>query len=142
MQRAIDRITSEKEFLKSLTRTRFLDMVFNMLVGAVVCLKHQGFHEEREWRVIYAPNRAPSTLMQPEVQIVSGVPQLICKIPLDKTVDSALADIDLASLFSRLIIGPSPYPWVMYTALVDALRKSGVPDADQRIVASTIPIRG
>ena len=142
IQNVIARITSEKAFLKTLDRTHFLNMVFNMLGAAVVCLKHQGFHEELEWRVIYAPNRTPSALMQSELQTLNGVPQLIYKIPLDKTVDPAFADIDLASMFSRLIIGPSPYPWVMYTAFVDALKNCGVSDAERRVVVSTIPIRG
>ena len=35
-----------------------------MLVAGVTCLKHEGFHEEREWRVLYAPNRTASPLME------------------------------------------------------------------------------
>jgi hypothetical protein len=69
------------------------------------------------------------------------VPQIIYKVPLDVSFSDALADLDLARIFDRLIIGPSPYPWAMYQAFVAALTNCGVPDAHNRVVVSDIPIR-
>jgi hypothetical protein len=66
---------------------------------------------------------------------IGGVPQIIYKIPLDKS------ELDLASMFDRLIVGPSPYPWVMYEAFVDALTRAGVTDAGNRVRISEIPLR-
>src|SRR5262249_33919387 len=37
------------QFLRSLDRQMVVGAVFNMLVEAVTCLKHEGFQEEREW---------------------------------------------------------------------------------------------
>ena len=122
----IQHITKHCEFLRTVDRSLVVGTVFAMLVAGVVCLKHEGFHEEREWRVIYAPRRTPSPLMESATEIVNGVPQIVYKIPLDAAVSDTLSDLDLACLLDRLIIGPSPYPWAMYEAFVAALAKSGI----------------
>jgi hypothetical protein len=44
-------------------------------------------------------------------------------------------------MFDRLIIGPSPYPLVMCDAFTEALKAAGIPDAENRVRASGIPIR-
>jgi len=103
-----------------------------MLVAGVTCLKHKGFHEEREWRVLYAPNREPSPLMEHSTETIGGVPQIVYKAPLDSNVSQELADVEMSRIFDPLIIGPSPYPWVMYQAFVAALNEIEVPDASNR----------
>jgi hypothetical protein len=115
--------------------------VFNMLVAAVTCLKHEGFHEEREWRVIYAPQRVPSELMESSIEVVGGIPQTVYKILLDGKKSDALADIDLARLLDRVIIGPSQFSWAMYEAFVKALSDLGVEKPETRVCISGIPIR-
>ena len=57
MHTVIKNVSAYKDFLRSLERQRILAMVFIMLISAVVCLKHEGFREEREWRVIYSVKR-------------------------------------------------------------------------------------
>ena len=108
----------------------------------MVSLKHEGFQEEREWRTVYAPNRWPSSLMESGTEVVSGVPQIVFKIPMDVTKSEKLADLDFSRIFDRLILGPSPYPRPMYQAFVDALKKAGVENAQDRVSVSGIPIRG
>jgi hypothetical protein len=105
------------------------------------CLKHEGFHEEREWRVIYSPKRFPSSLIEASTKVIAGVPQLLYELPLDRAVSPVLDDLDMSKMFDRLIIGPSPYPWVMYEAFTDALKKAGVEEAEKRVFMSCIPIR-
>jgi len=138
----IENIRTNGEYLRSLDRSVVVGIVFNTLVAAVACLKHEGFREEREWRVIYAPKRSPSALMESSTEVVEGVPQIVYKAPLDATVSDALSDLELARMFYRLIIGPSPYPWVMYEAFVAALGQAGVANAGSRVFVSNIPIRG
>jgi len=116
-------------------------MVFNLLVAGVICLKHEGFREEREWRAIYAPNRTPSDLMTSSIEVINGIPQQIYQIPLDVTVSPALQDLDFAKVFDRLIIGPTSYPLPIYDAFVKTLRASGVTDAETKVFISGIPIR-
>lgn len=137
----IKNIHTHCDFLRSVERSVVVAYVFNMLVAGVTCLKHEGFHEEREWRVIYAPKRLPSPLMEHSTEIIGGVPQLVYKLPLDMNASSDLADLDISRLFDRLIIGPSPYPWVIYEAFVEELTKVGVPEAGKRVFISGIPIR-
>lgn len=137
----IQNIRTNCGFLRSVDRQFIIGMVFAMLLAGVVCLKHEGFHEEREWRVIYSPKRTPSSLMESSVEIIAGVPQIIHKIPLDTAVSATLADIDLSRMFDRLIIGPSPYPWPMYEAFVAALKEINVPNAEGQVFTSCIPIR-
>lgn len=142
--RVIGNIRDNHEFLKSLGRERIVNSVYNMLVAAVTCLKHEGFKEEREWRLIYAPNRWPSGLIQRSTEVVRGVPQVVYKIPLDAKTPGApggITKLDLANLFDRLIIGPALYPFSMIDAFGTAIREAGITEPEKRIVLSGIPIR-
>jgi hypothetical protein len=141
IEEVIANVGANSEFLRSVDRSAVLGTVFSMFLAGVTCLKHEGFHEEREWRAIYSPKRAPSPLMESSIEVIGGLPQPVYKIPLDVTVSPALASLDFATAFDRLIIGPSPYPWVMFEAFVAALQKSGVSDAAERVFVSEIPIR-
>jgi hypothetical protein len=42
-----------------------------------VSLKHPGFYEEREWRIIYFPEMERSSVIEEAVASVRGVPQII-----------------------------------------------------------------
>jgi hypothetical protein len=129
------------EFLKSIGRSRIVQCVFNMLAAGVTCLKHEGFKEEREWRLIYAPKRWPSTLIESSTEVVGGIPQVVYKIPFDMTVPGIPSVLDFSNIFDRLIIGPSQYPWAIGEAFITALRNAGVAVPEGRCFASEIPIR-
>jgi hypothetical protein len=137
----IKNIRASHDFLLSVDRPIVVGTVFNMLVAGVTCLKHEGFHEEREWRVIYAPSRSPSPLMESCIEVVGGIPQVIYKLPLDVKVSDALAELDLARVFDRLIIGPSQFSWTMYEAFTKAVTAIGVEQGEGRVFISGIPIR-
>lgn len=141
MAEVVKNMQAERDFLRSVERPVVLASVFNMLVTAVTCLKHEGFREEREWRVIYAPRRFPSDLMESSLEVVGGIPQIVYKLPLDARVSDALADLDVTRLFDRLIIGPSEFSWPMCEAYRKALTAIGVEQADKRVFISAIPIR-
>jgi hypothetical protein len=138
----VQNVQRETDFLRTVDRQVLINTIFLMFLAAAACSKHEGFLEEREWRILYSPDRWPSPIVESSTETIDGVPQLIYKIPLDVSASPALEQIDFARMFDRLIIGPSPYPWVMYRAFVEALKSAGVADADQRVVASNIPIRG
>jgi hypothetical protein len=57
------------------------------------------------------------------------------------TAKSVLADLDLARLLDRLIIGPSQFSFPMCEAFTKALTALGVEQADKRVFISGIPIR-
>jgi hypothetical protein len=106
------------------------------------CLKHEGFQEEREWRVVHCPDfDVKSKLITSSVEPISGIPQLVYKLPLDKSIDPILEDIDFSNIFDRLIIGPSQFSIAMSAAFVNVLSQIGVPEASKKVFASHIPIR-
>lgn len=137
----IKNINANIPFLKSVGRQEIVNWIFYMLLLGVTCVKHEGFREEKEWRVVYCPHLYPSPLIESANETVGGIPQIVFKLPLDKTVDPILDDLDISKLFDRLIIGPSPYPVAMFDAYVDALSKAGVAEAGKKIFISNIPIR-
>jgi hypothetical protein len=137
----VENIRNNRDFLRSTDRSIVVGTVFAMLMAGAVCLKHEGFHEEREWRVIYAPKRLASSLMESSTEIFGGVPQIVYKVPLDETVSDSLRDLDMYRMFDRVIIGPSAYPWAMYEAFTAALARAGIQDAEKRVFTSGIPIR-
>jgi hypothetical protein len=134
-------IQEERDFLRGLGRAFLVTNVFLMHVAHIVCLKHEGFREEREWRIIYAPRRSPSPLIESAVEIISGIPQLVYKIPLENNSSAGISGIAFADLFDRIIIGPTQFPWVMYEAFVAALDHAGIKDAANRVFVSQIPVR-
>jgi hypothetical protein len=140
MDDVIKNIHTYSDFLRSVDRLVLVRTVFNMLVMAVTCLKHEGFHEEREWRVIYFPMRLPSSLIEASTEIIAGVPQLLYKLPLDEAVSPVLDELGLSKMFDRLLIGPSPYPWVMYEAFIAVLAKAELQNPTSVSSCSNIPI--
>lgn len=139
--RVIGNVRQNVEFLWEAGRETLIGYIFMMLSAGVTCVKHEGFHEEREWRAIYAPKRVPSLLMEQVTATVGGIPQTVFKLPLDAGVSAAIANLDFANLFDRLIIGPSQYAGAMAESFMNALAAAGVPDVAKRVCISGIPIR-
>jgi hypothetical protein len=140
LQAVTANITTEREFLRTFGRERILTLSFTMLVAAVVSLKHVGFAEEQEWRVIYSPKRTPSALIKSTTEIISGVPQTVYKLPLDRDI-AEVGELDIARVLDRVIIGPSQFSLAIHESFVNALAKAGVENPAARVVMSGIPIR-
>ena len=141
IREVIANIKTEGAFLRTVAQPFIVASVFNMLLSGVTCLKHKSFKEEREWRAVYSPKFLPSGLMKLSIKTIGGVPQPIYEMPIDESFDPALADLDLAGIFDRIIIGPTQYSWPIYEAFVDELKKIGVKDAESKVFNSDIPIR-
>lgn len=139
----ISGIEDNQEWLSSLPVKYLYELVFNMLKFGIICLKHKGFEEEKEWRIIYTPTtRVGNSPLEDVTVTVSGVPQRVYKIALkDYTSEQGAFDISPNSLVKRVIIGPSNYPEVIKDAVVDTLNKAGVIEAEKRVVISDIPLR-
>lgn len=88
-------------------------------------------------------HKLPSPMMESSTEVIGGVPQPIYKIPLDGSLSPALAGLEFSSIFDRLIIGPSEYPFPMYEAFTAALINAGVQQetAKTRVRISGIPLR-
>lgn len=141
MRQVLDNVTRETAFLKSIDPEQIYHYLFAMIFSGVTSTKHPAFREEREWRAVHSPDIFPSTLMEKSVEVISGVPQHVYKVPLDKNVSDQVAQLDVADIIDRVLIGPSPYPWPLYQAFVDVLRDAGVSNPDERVIVSGIPLR-
>ena len=148
LEEVIGNVRANRDDLRMIGRDVLVELVFLTFLFRVVCVKHEGFHEEREWRAIYAPMLGPyasalgpSRLMESSTEVVSGVPQVVYKVPLDASVSDQVADLDFTQIFDHLIIGPTSYPWPIYSAFVDELTKAGLANAAGRVRVSEIPIR-
>jgi hypothetical protein len=137
----VSNIRRSKEYLRAVDRRWLLDMVVSMLTSAVVCLKHEGFHEEKEWRVIYSPQRFASPYIETSIEVVTGVPQRVYKIPLQNNPSAGLSGLEPDELIDRIIIGPTQFSWAMFEAFTAALTAVGIRNAGERVFFSQIPVR-
>ncbi len=137
----IANLNSHHDYLVGFERDRLKTLILFMLASAAVSIKHIGFHEEKEWRIIYFPRANPSKVITSSIETVTGVPQIIHKIPLVENPKENVTGVGIPALIDRIIIGPTMYAAPMYTAFVSALNEAGIADAAQRVVVCGIPIR-
>lgn len=137
----LDQMIEKCSIWTSLDRKFLMSYIFTVFRFAVICTKHPGFHEEREWRVVYAPTLEPSATIMRSLGSIKGVPQAFYKLPLRHSPDDGLIGADIPSLLERLIVGPSQYPLTTAKAFVAVLADLGVENASDRVCVSNIPLR-
>jgi len=105
--------------------------------------KHDGFREEREWRIIYMPERDPQGVWKDKFKLhyligARGVePKLIFKIaPLDP-----LYMWTFSSILDKIILGPSLSSWLARRSIARMLETVGKAEFRQKVSASGIPLR-
>lgn len=114
---------------------------FYMLVMAALSLKHSGFGEEKEWRMILLPDALPSEHVERSVEVIAGVPQMVYKIPLEDKPDQDICGVSIPDLIDQVIIGPSVYPIPIFDAFSQILKDAGISDPHSRLTISDIPLR-
>lgn len=83
LSKMIDGLEREKAAIDRCTADEVLQAVWVALSTATLSIKHQGFEEEQEWRVVYtAASRSIGNPLPKEHQTISGLPQTIYKLPL------------------------------------------------------------
>jgi hypothetical protein len=139
--KVICNVADNRDYLTTLDRDRLKALIFFMIASAAVSIKHKGFHEEKEWRLIYLPRANRSNVITSSIEILGGVPQIVHKIPLVENPAENVTGVSIPTLVDRIIIGPTVYAVPIYQAFVQALSEAGMTDAASRVVASGIPIR-
>ncbi|MEP1573633.1 DUF2971 domain-containing protein [Roseibium album] len=134
-------VSANGELIQRLGETACHSFMFEAFRFALVCTKHPGFHEEREWRAVHSRTFNRTDRIKMDVETVGGIPQKVCKIPLEDYPDEGLFGITIDKFLSRVIVGPSEYPDEVRSALVDVLDRLGVPEASTKVVISDIPLR-
>ncbi|MFC7049014.1 DUF2971 domain-containing protein [Emcibacter nanhaiensis] len=137
----VGNVVANEEGLKALDAELVKEYILHMLQSHCICLKHPGFEEEREWRVVYRPNQEKSNRLEKSIEIINGVPQKIYQIPLQDVPEENLVGLELDQFLDRIIIGPNEHPYVAWEAFVEVLRDAGVSNPEQRVIVSDIPLR-
>lgn len=115
--------------------------VFHCFQTFALGIKHPGFSEEKEWRVIYRPNYQASDLLKPKTVSIAGAPQKVFELPLVNAPDRGVERISPADLIDQIIIGPSTHAFAMWRGFVEMLQEAGVPEPEKKVHCSNIPVR-
>lgn len=133
---------AEIEFIRTLDREEILSNLILSLIVRALSLKHVGFKEEREWRIIFLPNLFPQNkLVEKGLETVSGVPQVIHKIPLEYYPEEDVSHMSIPQLLDKVIIGPTTYPITILDAFNVVINEAGINPVDGKVVSSGIPLR-
>ncbi len=142
LQEIASGIDLNQTLIQGLEREQLIGFIFQVFKFAMICTKHPGFSEEKEWRVSYCPKQEDNDLIKKSIETIGGVPQQVYKIPLKYGSEKDNVGVDASQLIDRIIIGPSSkYSFAMYKAFVDLLYMTGVPDPYEKVIISQIPLR-
>lgn len=115
------------------------NLLENYLIEYSITSKHNGFSEEKEWR-IWCNEDVFVTKVPFEIEIVNGVPQKIYKIDFSGS-SSLFPNLSIERVIDRIVVGPSHNQEVVRGSFVELLKIEGVVDADEKVVLSPIPLR-
>jgi len=142
-QRLLDAVKGQKNNIE------IGDFLYATLIGyfyvSTASIKHIGFSEEEEWRVLFSTKSQSSEMKDiivKSIENIAGLPQPIYKICLKNLYANELDDVVLVQkLLKRVIIGPSKNPKLIQEAFCDTLRDKGVLEPEKIVVISDIPVR-
>ncbi|MFT3929126.1 MAG: DUF2971 domain-containing protein [Spongiibacteraceae bacterium] len=135
-------ISENIDYLKSLQKETIAGTVIISLILLAVCLKHPGFIEEKEWRLIFLPSMAPNeSWIEKSIESIHGIPQIIYKIPLKNSKELEISGLSIPEILNGVLIGPTQFPLAMFDAFYSVLVKSEVPKPEEKIIVSDIPLR-
>jgi Protein of unknown function (DUF2971) len=138
-----DRLEQSADLVRAVPIDTWGHIIGAMIRYAFMSLKHAGFEEEREWRLIHLPFRGEGCAwVHDNICAVHGLPQLIYELPLDNIHNGMnFSELNLENALHRIIIGPSTHPETVRQAFVDKLQSLGVKNAGAKVVVSDIPLR-
>jgi hypothetical protein len=139
--RVVDNVAANLDFIVAQGEESVLGWLFHMMRYAIVSTKHEGFEEEREWRVVHSPGLDPSQRLACEIETIRGTPQRVYKIPLKNVPEENFLGAEIPEILDRIIIGPCQFAAATSDALVRLLREAGVHEPEHRVFVSNIPLR-
>lgn len=141
LERVLEQIGANQDFLVRQGEVFVHGYVYEFLASLILCTKHPGFREEREWRIIHNAYSNRSEHLRYFHQVVHGVPQQIVGLPLKDLPDEGFVGASIPLLVDRVIIGPNEYAWEARAVLLQMLEEAGLQDANNRLWVSDIPVR-
>lgn len=117
--------------------------IFSAIKLYALTSKHRGFNEEKEWRLIYLPERDPNGLMKGALDYVVG------KLGVEPKLKFPIRPLPLKSpevwtfedILDRILLGPSLSDTLARMSIVRMLDVIGKPTFGQKVVSSGIPLR-
>jgi hypothetical protein len=134
-------ISANADMLRSIDPQTLLGNVFMAILFGAVCLKHPGFSEEKEWRIIHMSMIKMPTLLRKREVTIRGGDETIFEIPLRDAPEQGLVGIEIKDILHQIIIGPSNRAEAIRSTLANALHRKGIINAAYRVLASEIPLR-
>lgn len=119
-----------------------LDAFFQRILMFALATKHDGFHEEREWRLIYSKSRDRSHVAEPyldyHVSDTGIEPKM--KLPI-KTITGLIGGgVRIGNIVDRLLLGPSLNTNLAVRSAQRMMTKY-FPEAESNVIVSSIPYR-
>lgn len=142
-------IDNNFSYVSSLGLDEITRMTFVILFTTSISLKHPGFREELEWRLMHVPGFFSPTivktdglpLMRQSIELIESLPQSVYKIKLENDDEHKITGINITQIIEKIIIGPTEHPLVLYNALIAELKNVGFSNAEKIVTASQIPLR-
>jgi Protein of unknown function (DUF2971) len=117
--------------------------LFSVIKFYALKSKHQGFWEEKEWRIIYFPDRNPQGRWKENFKfdyfLGDGGAQPKLKFKLEPLTDEK--DWSFASIVDRIILGPSLSSALARKGIDRMLETLGKAEFKSKVCASGIPLR-
>jgi hypothetical protein len=118
------------------------NVLFMMFRIFVMCTKHPGFREEREWRIFWSPvHEKMSKWIEFGIEIIKGTPQPLAKLKLIDDESLGIEGAEPRTLINRVIIGPCEYPLQVRAAMYEAMERAQIDDISSKLSMSLIPLR-
>lgn len=135
------RMDAEKEYLLDIGKKAVLSYLFYKFKYIVICTKHPGFEEEREWRIVYTPKDKKSEYIKGVIETINNVPQEVHKLPLKDIPEKGYTGVTIPELIDRIIIGPNDQQLVIGDAFKKLLISCNCKEVEKKICYSGIPLR-
>ena len=136
-------ITKNLDLIKTVEIKNIGHMLFDILRLTALCNKHQGFQEEKEWRLIMNPSILPEKKRHNtehiafDIETINGTPQKILKL---KFSSMNWGNKQFKDMIKKVIIGPCELPWITYESFVLLLRDLDVEHPEKIVQISEIPL--
>ena len=116
--------------------------LFDRILIASIYSKHQGFKEEREWRVCYLPDRDTKGLLKRNLHYLNNARGIEPKLKLHLGIDPGVSgDLSLEKIVKQIILGPSPTSPLVEHAVKRMLQHNDAVALISKITSSAIPYR-
>jgi hypothetical protein len=112
-----------------------------VLDDLILSTKHPSFREESEWRIIHRRRQSEISNVPSKVVSVGGIVQVVHFLPLQNIPKNGVNNATLEELLERIIIGPTTNAALVREAFVRLLTDAKIAAADDRVVASGVPLR-